>query len=272
MPVDPTVPAAMDVLVSFKVGPEVTGLGVNGGGLKVEAMVPATTGSNSTLSIEGGAIRSVVVHLNITDPDPATGVRFVNGRTVLKDESIDVRILVDMGIVDIFIMGGRLAPTPPPTPAPTPHHEPGCALATEGQDAVLSCAAGQVIHAIDFASFGKPTGSCGSGFKIDPACNSNHSVAVVSGACLGKPTCTIQATCAEFHEHLTGPDAFCWTVRKSLAIRATCVARSPRSPTPLPGRSVTPPPGRSVRLTSFAAAPIASTVSVYGMGCGWLAE
>ena len=36
-----------DVLVSFNVGPEVTGLVVNGGVLEVETMVPATTGSNS---------------------------------------------------------------------------------------------------------------------------------------------------------------------------------------------------------------------------------
>ena len=176
-----------------------------------------------------------------------------------------------MGIVDVFIMGGRLAPTPPPAPAPTPPPapapspppHPGCALATEGQEAVLSCAAGETISDIDFASFGTPTGSCAHGFKIDPACNSNHSVATVSSACLGKRSCRIAATCAEFHEHLTGPDAFCWTVRKALAIRATCEASSLQSPTPR---------GRSVRLTSFAAAPIATTVSVYGMGCGWSAE
>jgi hypothetical protein len=40
MPVDPRAPAAMDVLVSFDVGAEVTELDCRGGGLSIEAMTP----------------------------------------------------------------------------------------------------------------------------------------------------------------------------------------------------------------------------------------
>jgi hypothetical protein len=47
-------------------------------------------------------------------------------------------------------------------------------------------------------------------------------MAVVSALCVGKPNCHVKASCDVFHEKLMNPDAFCWDVKKSLAVSVTC--------------------------------------------------
>jgi hypothetical protein len=73
-----------------------------------------------------------------------------------------------------------------------------CAAVPENQDATITCGSG-TITAIDFASFGTPTGTCGA-FQIDPSCNANDTVSIVSSYCLGKSSCTVPATDAIFKD------------------------------------------------------------------------
>jgi hypothetical protein len=80
------------------------------------------------------------------------------------------------------------------------------------------------LKAVTFASFGNAKGTCATGFTADPSCNSNHTMAVVTAACVGKQDCSIDASCQEFHERLMQPNAFCWDVVKSLAVQVTCKA------------------------------------------------
>lgn len=121
---------------------------------------------------------------------------------------------------------------PSPTPAPTPPPGPAgtCVMAEENKDAKLACPPGEVISSIAFASFGTPTGSCGTppSFKVDSKCNSNHSMSVLTALCMGKADCTISASCATFHEELSGKDAFCYDIKKHLDAAVTC-KKSPTS-------------------------------------------
>ena len=87
----------------------------------------------------------------------------------------------------------------------------------------IGCPNGEVVTKVDFASFGNPSGACPAGaFTPDAACNSAHSVDVVSALCLGKQACNVKASCATFHENLKPPNAFCWDVKKRLDAKVTC--------------------------------------------------
>ena len=71
------------------------------------------------------------------------------------------------------------------------HGTSTCLLANEHDTATLSCGDDKdlTIKSIDFASFGTPTGSCGN-FSYGN-CSATDSKAVVSQACLGKNSCSI---------------------------------------------------------------------------------
>lgn len=85
----------------------------------------------------------------------------------------------------------------------------------ENSDLTLTCAAGSgSITNITFASFGTPSGTCGS-FAADSKCDSAASMATVAAACVGKTSCTISATNSEF-----GGDP-CLNIKKRLAVEAT---------------------------------------------------
>ena len=148
-----------------------------------------------------------------------------------------------------FISGVEFPPPPlppppppgpaprPPTPAPPVVPPAACVDTMEGTTVDIGCPTGQVISSIMFASFGTPTGSCTTGFKADATCNSSHSVAVVSAACVGKQTCKLDASCNTFHEKLKNPGAFCWATTKYLAVKVACktaVAAPPSPPAPAP--------------------------------------
>lgn len=75
-----------------------------------------------------------------------------------------------------------------------------------------------VIKSIDFASYGKPTGFCGSLVK-DAQCDAPTSVSVVTQACVGKPSCTIFSN----DETFSGA-APCSGGGTSLAIQVQCSA------------------------------------------------
>ena len=77
-----------------------------------------------------------------------------------------------------------------------PMSSPFCA--DEPNLSVLSMACPQgVISDIIFASYGTPTGSCGT-WAVNASCNSNQSVAVVKAACLGKSSCSVPTTTPVF--------------------------------------------------------------------------
>jgi hypothetical protein len=120
-------------------------------------------------------------------------------------------------------------PPPPPQPHPPPHPPPSpspppstCVEAAENSIANIGCPVGEVIASVGFASFGSPTGNCSVGFHASATCNSSHSRAVVTAACIGKQACALDVSCSTFHEKLTNPGAFCWTVLKRLAVTVTC--------------------------------------------------
>jgi hypothetical protein len=89
------------------------------------------------------------------------------------------------------------APAPPPPPPPPPGPPSTCKVAAENANANLGCPAGQKITAVTFASFGNPTGSCATGFKLG-SCNAGDSISMVISLCVGKNTCAVPATNTRF--------------------------------------------------------------------------
>ncbi|WP_437898718.1 CAP domain-containing protein [Sorangium sp. So ce124] len=96
-----------------------------------------------------------------------------------------------------------------------------CDTASEGADVELSCPAGEVITAIQFASYGRPRGVCG-GYAAT-ACNAPTSKAVVERACLGKASCTVRASNATF----SGDP--CRRTAKRLYVQSACGPSTPGS-------------------------------------------
>ena len=97
-----------------------------------------------------------------------------------------------------------------------------CATADEGADAVLTCDAGYVISAINFASYGTPSGTCPA-FAVGD-CASSTSTAVLADACVGAASCAVTASNDAF-----GGDP-CEFTAKQLFVSATCaLAEAPRT-------------------------------------------
>lgn len=90
-----------------------------------------------------------------------------------------------------------------------------CAHVKEGETLQLSCR-GKNISGINFASFGFPKGSCGS-FKRGNY-DAGNSLDVVKSICLGKETCSIEAT----DETFGAEDPFPASVIRNLAVEAVC--------------------------------------------------
>jgi hypothetical protein len=97
-----------------------------------------------------------------------------------------------------------------------------CAFANGAADpafpsqATLDCRGQGAIASVDFASFGTPSGYCGS-LAIGAQCHATNSLATVRALCLGKPSCAVPNTVDAFG----GVDP-CPGVAKRLAIQATC--------------------------------------------------
>jgi hypothetical protein len=96
-----------------------------------------------------------------------------------------------------------------------PGASPFCGSIINLQDLSLACFSG-VISAITFASYGTPTGACGT-WAVNASCNDPNSLAAVRQQCVGKPACTVTA----------GPPNFgdpCFNTVKHLDVEATCSA------------------------------------------------
>jgi hypothetical protein len=94
-----------------------------------------------------------------------------------------------------------------------PLSSPFCASVPNLDTLSMFCATG-VINAITFASYGTPTGACGS-WAVNPACNAPNSSAIVTAACVGKASCTVAADTPTFGDP-------CYGTVKTLAVEATC--------------------------------------------------
>ena len=80
----------------------------------------------------------------------------------------------------------------------------------------LACSdAGSVVSAVSFASYGTPTGACGS-WALG-ACNAANSTAVVEAACLGRQSCVVWPNTTTFGDP-------CFGTPKQLAVQLACSA------------------------------------------------
>ncbi|KAK9940163.1 hypothetical protein M0R45_016836 [Rubus argutus] len=71
----------------------------------------------------------------------------------------------------------------------------------------------QVISSIKFASYGRPSGTCGS--FSHGSCRSTNALSIVQKACVGSKSCSIEVSTNTFGDPCKG-------VAKSLAVEATC--------------------------------------------------
>jgi pectate lyase len=101
-----------------------------------------------------------------------------------------------------------------------------CATVDEGESLTLSCPSGQVVTGVEFASYGTPSGSCGS--FSNSQCNASNSVSVVKEACVGMASCTVKANNSTFGDP-------CYGTYKKLSAQVTCgTATEDTTPTPTP--------------------------------------
>ena len=100
-----------------------------------------------------------------------------------------------------------------------------CATTAAGGSALsLACAdSTKVITGVEFASFGLPSGSCGS-FATSDTCHAGAAVAVVERACMGASACTVAFDATSM---FNGFSATCAGMASSLraAVQVTCSAR-----------------------------------------------
>jgi len=89
-----------------------------------------------------------------------------------------------------------------------------CGVVQEGDRAMISCPAGQVISSFDFVSFGTATGTCGN-FALS-SCDSPNSRTVVEAACVGQQSCSVLSANSTF---ITDP---CPGPNKFLTFQARC--------------------------------------------------
>ena len=72
-----------------------------------------------------------------------------------------------------------------------------CYSAEAGSAIDIYCPRGGVISNIEFASFGKPTGSCGS-LTIDPGCHVANTTRLIASQCVGTEHCTMVPSASLF--------------------------------------------------------------------------
>ncbi len=99
-----------------------------------------------------------------------------------------------------------------------------CGTAAEGASVTLTCPQGQIIDSVTFASYGTPSGTCGS--LAVGTCNAASSATTVQSQCVGRARCTVAAS----NDTFTDP---CRSTTKKLAVEVSCapgesnVARTP---------------------------------------------
>jgi hypothetical protein len=128
----------------------------------------------------------------------------------------------------------------------------------EGGTAEFACAGGYSFVAVDFASFGTPTGTCEAGFKKG-SCDSPNSTSVTAAACVGRMSCSVPVSSASF-----GGDP-CLGTSKQYSAQLTC---GPPAPGSVPGIAMqigVPGNARATVRVPFAA-NASSTAAVFEGG------
>jgi hypothetical protein len=117
-----------------------------------------------------------------------------------------------------------------------------CGTATENGALRLSCPAGQIVDHVVFASYGTPSGSCGS-FSIG-TCDAATSTSAVESLCVGRSTCVVPATNATFGDP-------CRSTVKTLAVSLSCVPGQGPPPEPFKGVANSPCAARTALGVSW---------------------
>ena len=77
-----------------------------------------------------------------------------------------------------------------------------CSSVEEWDAVRITCGEGQVIRAVQFVSYGTPSGSCGDLHK--GSCDAPQAVKAVTDACLGRASCVVSATNTSFGDPCVG--------------------------------------------------------------------
>ena len=103
-----------------------------------------------------------------------------------------------------------------------------CGVASWPDSLALSCATpGAVISSVDFASYGRPLGVCGS-FAINASCHAANSSEILAAACVGRASCNVTADTDVF-----GDPCYASTKRAlSVAPAFVCLANAHSSALP----------------------------------------
>ena len=123
-----------------------------------------------------------------------------------------------------------------------------CGMVREGRELSLRCPGANIIESIAFASYGTPTGGCGSAggdpkagatdahtFAVADACHADASEQAVSSQCVGKGWCDMTADNGLFGDP-------CYGSGKFLAVVVTCsVGRKPAATSAVESRPPLPP-------------------------------
>lgn len=143
---------------------------------------------------------------------------------------------------------GGSNPPPPIDGSPEVPANNTCASVDEHEALSISCPSGQVISAIAFASYGTPTGSCGS--YAAGSCNASNSLSAVSQACEGKTNCSLRADNTTFGDP-------CYGTVKRLSVQAICAKSGAEPPPDVPQNNT-----GVTSLKSLANFPIGVAVNV----------
>ncbi len=124
-----------------------------------------------------------------------------------------------------------------------PAGAPICGTAAEGVSATLTCPEGQIIDSVVFASWGTPTGTCGS--FATGSCNAATSQTTVTSMCVGRKSCTVAASNDTFGDP-------CRSTVKNLAVQVTCVPGTPITGANTPYKGVANSPASEIAALGAA--------------------
>jgi len=119
---------------------------------------------------------------------------------------------------------------------------PVCGDANEGDTVTLTCPDGLLVGSVHFASYGTPTGSCGS--FTTGSCHATGSSDTVAALCIGRSACTIAATNAAFGDPCSG-------TAKHAAVEVSCEAHVTPVSAPFKGVANSPCAARTALDVSW---------------------
>ena len=116
-----------------------------------------------------------------------------------------------------------------------------CGSVQEGQTLTLTAAVGYVFTSVVFASFGTPSGGCGS-YSLSASCNFPNSVSVIQSLCIGKSSCSITASVDVFGSDPCVKTVKTLSVQLGSGLLSAFPTQSPfKGPTSLPSFAPTLP-------------------------------